>query len=126
MDGRITYQVIGYEDGGGIPRIGQTAVLRTSDVNLARFMTDQLLLWQFARIASADEELPGFSAEMRRGRRHGPLDTGLWVPDHQDTAADIAYLDAETGSVEWQLNAPTYVVVKQQQDSTVIDLDRRR
>jgi hypothetical protein len=116
MDNRITYQVIGYTDIGGIPRVGQTAVVRTAEEGLARFLTIQFLLWQYVQGNPDGEELMGSSAELRRGRCRGPLETGLWTPEHHDDpVADIAYLDADTGSIEWQANAPTYTVVTEQQ-----------
>ena len=130
MDDRITYQVIGYEDTGGIPRVGQTALVRTTEQSLARFLTTQFLMWQYARGNPAGEELVGYSAELCRGRCRGPLETGLRTPErHDDPVADIAYLDADTGSIEWQANAPTYVVVTEQQrdrDRTVISLSGRK
>jgi hypothetical protein len=129
MDGRITYQVIGYEDAGGVPRVGQSALVRTTEQGLARFLTVQLLMWQYVRGNPDGAELLGYSAELCRGRHRGPLETGLWTPERRDDpVADIAYLDADTGSVEWQANAPTYVVVaEQQRDRTVIALsDRKR
>jgi hypothetical protein len=128
--GRVTYQVIGYEEGAEDvpPRAEPIMFLKTSEENMARFLANQLLMRQFARCDPADKELIGYSVEIRRGRRFGPLDTGLWVPNCQDAVADIAYLDTETGSVEWQANAPTYVVVSEQQrDVEVVELsDRRR
>jgi len=130
MGDRIIYQVIGYEDAGGIPRMGQTAVLLTPEKSLARFLSVQLLMWQYTQGNPDDKELVGHSVELRRGRCPGPLDTGLWTPEHHDDpAADIAYLDADTGSVEWQANAPTYVVVTghpPRYDSVVELLKRRR
>jgi hypothetical protein len=112
MEDRIIYQIIGYEDAGGVPRMGQTAVLLTPGKSLARFLSVQLLMWQYTQVNPDDEELLGYSVELRRGRCRGPLDTGLWTPErHDDPAADIAYLDADTGSIEWQANAPTYIVV---------------
>jgi hypothetical protein len=43
---------------------------------------------------------------------------------HDDPVADIAYLDADTGSIEWQVDAPTYRVVTEQprRDDTVVEL----
>jgi hypothetical protein len=129
MDGRIIYQVIGYEDAGGIPRMGQTAVLLTPEKSLARFLSVQLLMWQYTQGNPTDVELVGYSVELRRGRCPGPLDTGLWTPEHHDDpAADIAYLDADTGSIEWQANAPTYVVVTgdSHRHDSVVELSKRR
>jgi hypothetical protein len=129
MDGRITYQIIGYEDAGGIPRLGQVAVLRTPDKGLARFLSVQLLTWQYTHTNPDGEELVGYSVELCRGRCRGPLDTGLWTPErHDDPVADIAYLDPDTGSIEWQANAPTYVVVTEnpRRDGGVVDLSKRR
>jgi hypothetical protein len=127
MDNPITYQVIGYEDAGGVPRVGQTALVRTTEQGLARFLTVQFLMWKYSGGNPMGEELAGYSAELRRGRCRGPLESGLWTPErHDDPVADIAYLDADTGSIEWQVNAPTYVVVTER-DRTVITLsDRRR
>jgi hypothetical protein len=48
-DGRITYQVIGYTDVGGVSKVGQTALLRTTEEGLTRFLSGQLLMWQYAR-----------------------------------------------------------------------------
>jgi hypothetical protein len=128
MDDRIIYQVIGYTDVGGVPRVEPTVVLRTTEIGLARFLSGQLLLWRYARGNPAGAELVGYSVELRRGYCRGPLETGLWVPEHHDDpAADIAYLDADTGSIEWQANAPTYVVVtEQRRDRSVILLSGRR
>jgi hypothetical protein len=129
MDGRVTYQVIGYEDAGGIPRVGQIAVLRTPDKGLARFLSMQLLMWQYPHTNPDGEELVGYSVELYRGRCRGPLDTGLWTPErHDDPVADIAYLDPDTGSIEWQANAPTYVVVTEHphRHDSVVDLSKRR
>jgi hypothetical protein len=78
----------------------------------------------------AGEELAGYSAELRRGRHRGPLETGLWTPERSDDpVADIAYLDADTGSVEWQVNAPTYLVATEQRRGRAVvalSSDRRR
>jgi hypothetical protein len=128
MDGRITYQVIGYEDTDGVPRVAETVLLRTTEAALARFLADQFPMWQYARNNPAGKNLVGYSVELRRGRCPGPLETGLWTPEHHDDpVADIAYLDADTGSVEWQANAPTYIVVTEQQhDRTVTTLSGRR
>jgi hypothetical protein len=129
MDDRITYQAIGYEDAGGVPRVGQTAVVRTTEQGLARFLSVQLLMWPYAQGNPTGEELLGYSVELRRGRCRGPLETGLWIPErHDDPVADIAYLDADTGSVEWQANAPTYVVVTEhpRRDGSVVELSKRR
>jgi hypothetical protein len=130
MDDRITYQVIGYEDAGGFPRVGQTALVRTTEQGLARFLTVQFLMWQYAQNNPVDEELVGYSAELRRGRCPGLLETGLWTPEHHDDpVADIAYLDADTGSVEWQAAAPTYVVMTEDpgcHDGVVPLSERRR
>jgi hypothetical protein len=128
MDDRITYQIIGYTDVGGVLRVGQTAVMRTAEEGLARFLTVQFLMWQYVRGNPDGEELVGYSAELRRGHCPGPLETGLWTPEHHDDpVADIAYLDADTGSIEWQANAPTYVIVtEQQRDHTVTALSGRR
>jgi hypothetical protein len=127
MGDRIIYQVIGYEDAGGVPRVGQTAVLLTPEKSLARFLSVQLLMWQYTQGNPDDEELLGYSVELRRGRCQGPLDAGLWTPEHHDDpAADIAYLDADTGSIEWQANAPTYIVVTEdpRRDDSVIKLSK--
>jgi hypothetical protein len=129
MDDRVIYQAIGYEDAGGIPRMGQTAVLLTPEKSLARFLSVQLLMWQYTQGNPTDAELVGYSVELRRGRCPGPLDTGLWTPErHDDPVADIAYLDTDTGSIEWQANAPTYVVVTgdSRRDDSVIALSERR
>lgn len=108
IGGDITWQIIAYTDLGGVAKVEQTALVRTNEENLARFLTGQLLMWQFARgTEERKESLIGYSAELRRGRREGPLDTGLWTPEHpDDPVADIAYLDADSGSIEWDLNAP--------------------
>ena len=75
-------------------------------------------------------ELVGYCVVLRRGRCSGSLDAGLWTPErHDDPAADIAYLDADTGSIEWQANAPTYVVVTEDSrhhDSVIALSERRR
>ena len=129
MDDRITYQVIGYEDAGGIPRMGQTAVLLTPEKSLARFLSVQLLMWQYTQTNPDDEYLLGHFVELRRGRCPGPLETGLWTPEHHDDPiADIAYLDPDTGSIEWQANAPTYVVITEQppRHNGVVSLSSRR
>jgi hypothetical protein len=129
MGGRIIYQVIGYEDAGGIPRMGQTAVLLTPEKSLARFLSVQLLMWQYTQGNPDDKDLVGYSVELRRGRCPGPLDTGLWTPEHHDDpVADIAYLDADTGSVERQANEPTYVVVTghPHRHDSVVELSKRR
>ena len=129
MDDRIIYQVIGYEDAGGIPRLGQIAVLRTPDKGLARFLSVQLLMWQYTQDNPTGEELVGYSVELCRGRCRGPLETGLWTPErHDDPVADIAYLDSDTGSIEWQANAPTYVVVTEDphRHDSVVELSKRR
>jgi hypothetical protein len=129
MHDRITYQLIGYEDTGAIPRLGQIAVLRTPYKRLARFLSMQLLTWQYTQDDPDGEEPIGYCVELYRGRCQGPLDTGLWTPErHDDPAADIAYLDPDTGSIEWQANAPTYLVITEDphSDSGVIDLSKRR
>jgi hypothetical protein len=129
MDDRVTYQLIGYEDTGAIPRLGQTAMLRTPDKGLARFLSMQLLTWQYIQTHPDGEELIGHSVELRRGRCRGTLETGLWTPErHDDPVADIAYLDPDTGSIEWQANAPTYVVVTEdpRRDGGVVELSKRR
>jgi hypothetical protein len=127
MDDRITYQAIGYEDTDGVPRVAETVLLRTTEEDLARFLADQFLMWQYARGNPDGKQLLGYSVELRRGHCPGPLETGLWTPEHpDDPTADIAYLDADTGSIEWQANAPTYTVVaEQQRDRTVIALSGR-
>jgi hypothetical protein len=113
IGGDITWQVIGYTDVGGVAKVEQTALVKTNEESLARFLAGQLLMWQFARGTEEwRKSLIGYSAELRRGRREGPLDTGLWTPERpDDPVADIAYLDADSGSIEWDLNAPTYTVV---------------
>jgi hypothetical protein len=129
MHDRIIYQAIGYEDAGGVPRLGQIAVVRTPDKGLARFLSMQLLTWQYPQDNPDGEELVGYSVELCRGRCRGPLETGLWTPEHHDDpVADIAYLDPDTGSIEWQANAPTYVVVTEdsRRDGGVVDLSKRR
>jgi hypothetical protein len=113
---RTAYQVVVYEDVGGMPRVGQSAVVVTREVELARFLAVQLLMWHWVRNSCAGEDCCGYSAELCVGYCAGPLDAGLWVPARpDDPVADIAYLDADTGSVEWQVNAPTYLVVTEQQ-----------
>jgi hypothetical protein len=77
MGDRVTYQVIGYEDAGDIPRMGQTALVRTTEQGLARFLTVQFLMWQYAQRDPGDAELVGYSAELCRGRCPGLLETGL-------------------------------------------------
>jgi hypothetical protein len=90
MDG-VTWQVIGYEDAAGVPQVGQIVLIRTSDEGFARFLSAQLLMFEFARNNPEDKELLGYSAELRRGRSDGPLDTGSWAPEHHDDpVADIA------------------------------------
>jgi hypothetical protein len=129
MNDRITYQAIGYEDAGGVPRVGQTALVRTTEEGLARFLSVQLLMWPYVQGNPAGKELLGYSVELRRGRCRGPLETGLWIPEHHDDpVADIAYLDADTGSIEWQANAPTYVVVTEdpRRHDSVVELSQRR
>ena len=129
MHDRITYQAISYEDTGAIPRLGQIAVPRTPDKGLARFLSMQLLTWQYTHTNPDGEEPIGYSVELYQGRCQGPLDTGLWTPEHHDDpVADIAYLDPDTGSIEWQANAPTYLVVTEdpRRDGGVIDLSKRR
>jgi hypothetical protein len=124
---QITYQIIGYLDLGGVARVEQTALLRTPREDLARFLANQLLMWQYPRGNPADDTLPGYSAELHRGHCRGPLDTGLWTPEHHDDpVADIAYLDNDTGSIEWQANAPTYTVVTQHPPTNVLPLPGRR
>jgi hypothetical protein len=61
----------------------------------------------------------------------GPVQTArARTPErHDDPAADVAYLDADTGSIEWQANAPTYVVVTEDSrhhDSVIALSERRR
>jgi len=70
--------------------------------------------------------LVGYSVELRRGRCPGLLETGLWTPEHHDDP--VAYLDADTGSIEWQANAPTYVVVTEHphRHDSVVELSKRR
>jgi hypothetical protein len=129
MDNRITYQVIGYEDTGGIPRVTETVLLRTTEKDQARFLTVQLLMWQYTQNNPAGKDLLGYSAELRQGRCSGPLETGLWTPEHHDDpAADIAYLDTDTGSIEWETNAPTYVIVTEHphRRDSVVELSKRR
>ena len=81
-------------------------------------------MWQYTQNNPAGKDLLGYSAELRQGRCSGPLETGLWTPEHHDDpAADIAYLDTDTGSIEWETNAPTYIILtEQQRDRTVIAL----
>jgi hypothetical protein len=129
ISGDITWQLIAYTDLGGVAKVEQTALVRTNEENLARFLTGQLLMWQFAHGTEERKELLiGYSAELRRGRREGPLDTGLWTPERpDDPVADIAYLDTDSGSIEWDLNAPTYTVVSQHPyHRKVIPLERPR
>jgi hypothetical protein len=124
---QITYQIIGYLDLGGAPKVEQTALLRTPQQDLARFLAGQLLIWRYVRGNRTGDILPGYSAELHRGHCRGPLDTGLWTPEHHNNpATDIAYLDTETGSIEWQTNAPTYTVLTEQPPTNVVPLSERR
>jgi hypothetical protein len=125
--GAPTWQLVGYTDVGGVPRVEQTALIRTTDETLARFLSGQLLMWQFAQTNPDARELVGYSVELRRGRHEGPLDTGLWKPQHpDDPVADIAFLDADTGSIEWAPHAPTYRVVTDLSNVILLSGKRRR
>ena len=123
------YQVIGYRDMGGVARVEQTALVLTKDEGLARYLAMQLLTWHQVRTCAGEpEELVGYSAELRRGRSHGPLDSLRWTPErHDDPVCDLAYLDLDTGSIEWQPNTPTYTVITDQHpDHNVVALLPRR
>jgi hypothetical protein len=121
MASGTAWQVIGYVDLDGEPQVEETVLVRTADEGLVRFLTNQFLMWQFARKHPEDKKWrAGHSACLHRGRCEGPLDTGLWIPAHRDDpVADVAYLDTDTGSVEWQANAPTYRVLTQQPGNVI-------
>jgi len=118
----VVYQVVVYRHGADAPGMQHIMLLRTPDEALARFLVAQALLWPRPHPGDQQESVR-YWAELRRGHHTGPLDSGSWRPTRpDDTTCDVALFDADTGSLDWAHDQPTYVVMTETPRCTVTSL----
>jgi hypothetical protein len=118
----VVYQVIVYCHGTDETGVQHIMLLRTPDEALARFLVAQTLLWPRPHPGEQQESVR-YWAELRRGHHSGPLDAGSWRPTRpDDTTCAVALFDPDTGSLEWEDDQPTYVVMTENPRCNVISL----